>query len=100
MPNKLFEMSFADIPILSNELDEIAEFLAELGNGTTVDIERRERIHYSLAKLLTEKQNYGLSEQSRLRLQQAYSWEAQAAKLCTIYSRLLIGVIAAKAPGP
>ena len=88
MPNKLFEMSFADIPILSNELDEIAEFLAELGNGTTVDFERRERIHYSLAKLLTERQNYKLSEQSRLRLQQAYSWEVQAAKLCAIYDRV------------
>mgnify|MGYP006183040927 CR=1 FL=1 len=28
MPNKLFEMSFADIPIISNKLDEIEEFLA------------------------------------------------------------------------
>lgn len=91
MPNKLFEMSFAEIAILSNKLDEIEGFLAEIGNGEIVDFEERARIAYTLSRMLKDKERYALGEQARRILDETYSWKAQGERLRGLYERVLAG---------
>ena len=89
MPNKLFEMSFAGVPILANLLDEIGMFLSEHGNGETVDFEEKTRVAYMLDRMLKEKACYALSDEGLARLESIYSWRVQAGKLLTVYARAL-----------
>ncbi len=92
MPNKLFEMSFADVPILSNKLDEIEDFLSENGNGETVDFTEKLRVPYFIVRMLEEKLTYSLGDLSRENLEKLYSWRAQEEKLLALYD----GVLTAK----
>jgi glycosyltransferase involved in cell wall biosynthesis len=89
MPNKLFELSFADVPIISNELDEIAEFLAEVGNGEIVDLTDGASLPYRIVRMLGEKPRYRIADAGRQRLDERYSWAAQARRLDAIYARVL-----------
>ncbi len=89
MPNKLFELSFADVPIISNQLDEIEEFLAENGNGIIVDFENQTDLVYSIFRLFNEKQTYRFNGARRAHLEKNYSWSAQAEKLVKIYDHIL-----------
>ncbi len=89
MPNKLFEMSFANVPILSNKLDEIEEFLGEINNGKIVEFDDQTALVYSIFRLFNETHLYRLDEQRRKQLYEKYSWETQARKLLDIYSDAL-----------
>lgn len=91
MPNKLFEMSFAGVPILSNKLDDIEMFLAEIGGGETVSFEEKTRISYMISQMLHEKLRYTQTDEARARLEKVYSWSAQARKLLTLYEQVLAG---------
>ncbi|MGB0505119.1 MAG: glycosyltransferase family 4 protein [Pikeienuella sp.] len=89
MPNKLFEMSFADIPILANKLDEIEEFIAELGNGEICDFEEdRHSMPYYISRMVSQKQKYKMNESSKKLLYDKYSWDTQTIKISDIYSSL------------
>jgi glycosyltransferase involved in cell wall biosynthesis len=89
MPNKLFEMSFANVPIISNELDEICEFLEEIGNGEQTDFNNKTTLLYIIGRMLSRKETFKLDERRMLELAAKYSWDAQAAKLSAIYQSLL-----------
>ena len=89
MPNKLFELSFANVPILSNVLDEIQEFLAENGNGETVDFENRRELSYAIFRMLGDNRRYRMDEERRRRLAENYSWATQAQKIQRIYADAL-----------
>lgn len=88
MPNKLFEMSFADVPIVSNKLDEIEMFLDRFGNGEVIDFDQKPLLSYTIARVLNEKQTYKIKPAVRRELEAEYSWDAQARKLLSIYSSL------------
>jgi glycosyltransferase involved in cell wall biosynthesis len=85
MPNKLFEMSFANVPVLSNKLVEIDAFLRELGNGKTVDFDNSEAIPYHISKFLSLHEQYVLNKEQFRLLEEKYSWTAQKVKLANIY---------------
>jgi glycosyltransferase involved in cell wall biosynthesis len=89
MPNKLFEMSFANVPIISNELDEIREYLEENGNGELTDFDDKTTLLYIIERMLSRKETLKLDERRMLELAAKYSWDAQAAKLGAIYQSLL-----------
>jgi glycosyltransferase involved in cell wall biosynthesis len=89
MPNKLFELSFANIPIISNELDEVAEFLKENGNGETVDFEELSSLSYTIYRMIKDKDRYLMDEQSREQLFNKYSWDTQCHRLLNIYEKVL-----------
>lgn len=89
MPNKLFELSFANVPIISNKLDEIEQYLEELGNGQVVDFENDTSLPYSIARMLQEKENYLMSSESLRILHDKYSWETQSICLLATYDKLL-----------
>lgn len=97
MPNKLFEMAFANIPILSNDLDEIREFLAELGIGKVVDFEDVNALPLAIYEVLANNERYRMDEAKYAELEARYSWRAQAEGIASIYGKLL-GVPAPDAP--
>jgi glycosyltransferase involved in cell wall biosynthesis len=89
MPNKLFEMTFAEIPIIAKKgLVEIEEFINEIGNGKIVDFERCEALEYQITKLFDEKEIYSHTLESRKVLEDEYSWTAQVDRLLKIYEHL------------
>jgi glycosyltransferase involved in cell wall biosynthesis len=89
MPNKLFELSFANIPIVSNKLDEIEMYLAELGNGEIADFEQRSALAYTMFRMLQEKHRYVMDEATLARLHGKYSWQQQERKLLALYEQVL-----------
>jgi len=90
MPNKLFELSFADVPILSNQLPEINRFLTEIGNGKCVDFEEKAHMGAEINELLYFRNKYKLSnDQGKLDKLERYSWESQMGKLKLIYDELI-----------
>ena len=89
MPNKLFELSFANVPIIANELDEISQFLGEFGNGEIVDMEDEASLAYRIARILHEKQRYVMDAAKLKRLAAEYSWQMQSDKLLGLYRRIL-----------
>lgn len=91
MPNKLFELSFADVPIISNRLEEIEGYLAELGNGEIVELENKAVLPYAITRMIKQKRDYLLGPDKRAQLERKYSWAAQADKLLAVYAKILAG---------
>jgi len=89
MPNKLFEMSFANIPILASDFVEIGEYLTRYGNGKTIDFEKTETNIYNISKFLENKDDYTLTSENYKAIEKKYSWPVQKEKLALIYSTLL-----------
>jgi len=88
MPNKLFELSFANVPIISNELDEIQEFIAEHRNGIVLDINNSIKMKYYIDKILKTKEKYIMDEKIYNSLYNKYSWKVQLEKLFKLYGNL------------
>ncbi len=88
MPNKLFEMSFANVPIISNELDEINEFIDEHKNGITMDINNNALLTHYIIKTIKNKNQYMMPRRKLMTLSSNYSWEAQEKKLLNIYDSI------------
>ena len=89
MPNKLFELSFANVPIISNELDEINEFIAENKNGITIDINDVPSLAYYISMMMKNNENYRMSDEQYNLLTENYSWDKQIEKLLRIYKKVL-----------
>lgn len=89
MPNKLFELSFANVPILSNRLDEIEEYLAENRNGEVFELDDETGLPYKIFRMLKEKEKYIMDEHAMSRVHQRYSWRAQELQLLSIYNAIL-----------
>lgn len=98
MPNKLFEMSFADVPIISNELDEIREYLEENGNGELTNFDDKSTLLYIVARMLNKKDSFKLDDKAMRALAAKYSWDAQAVKLRRIYDSLSPATVSPLAP--
>ncbi len=88
MPNKLFELSFANVPILSNDLDEIKEFINEHKNGEVIDINDSIKLKYFISKMLKLKDKYIMDDSTYKKLYEKYSWDTQLNKLFNIYEQL------------
>jgi glycosyltransferase involved in cell wall biosynthesis len=90
MPNKLFELSFANVPIIANKLDEIEMYLGEFGNGMVTDFDDKAALPYTIYRMLQSKQQYMLNEEKSALMHEKYSWNVQASKLLSIYDRVLL----------
>jgi glycosyltransferase involved in cell wall biosynthesis len=88
MPNKFFEMSFANIPIIANDLSEIGDCLKRFKNGTIIDFEDRHSVIYNTTKFFEERSNYKMSTDDYNLFEQEYSWDKQTSKLGSLYEEL------------
>lgn len=89
MPNKLFELSFANVPIVSNKLDEISEFLARFGNGMVVDFGDQSKVVYCITKMLCQKESFIMDADKMSELGDEFSWNSQVRRIEEIYNRVL-----------
>ncbi|QOP41433.1 glycosyltransferase family 4 protein [Sulfurimonas marina] len=89
MPNKLFELTFANIPIIASEFVEIKEFLNDYGNGTTTDFTKLYTNVYNISKFLKNNEDYLLDHDKYQLIEDKYSWNTQKQKLAKIYASLL-----------
>ena len=90
MPNKLFELSFANVPIVANKLDNIDLFLKKFHNGVVVDFLNYETLADSILFLAKNRDEYLFNDFSNSELYKKYSWEAQQKKLIEIYKNMLL----------
>ncbi|HJK86032.1 MAG TPA: glycosyltransferase [Candidatus Megaira endosymbiont of Stentor roeselii] len=88
MPNKLFEMAFANVPIIANQLPEIELFLKEFNNGVIIDFSDTAQLSCLISKLFYYKNNYKFQKEGYKRLYNKYSWEVQTKKLLNTYASL------------
>jgi glycosyltransferase involved in cell wall biosynthesis len=89
MPNKLFEMSFANVPVFSNNLDDIARFLNEFSNGRIFNFEDKYALPHAMVEMIRNKDVYVMSDATLMRLHAKYSLNTQQAKLLSILAALV-----------
>jgi glycosyltransferase involved in cell wall biosynthesis len=89
MPNKLFELSFANVPVFSNNLDDIARFLGEFGNGRIFNFEDKYAFPHAMFEMIRHKDRYLMGEDKQQRLYAKYSLRTQQAKLLNILEALV-----------
>jgi glycosyltransferase involved in cell wall biosynthesis len=87
MPNKLFELSFANVPIISNKLDDIENFLTQFGNGEIADFRNTATLPHMIFRMLKEKRQYLMTADTLSLLHDQYSWESQSKLLLSIYQK-------------
>lgn len=89
MPNKLFEMAFAGLPLCVSDLPEMGRFVRELGAGVTVDQTNPRAVAEAIRHLMDHRDQYVLDENGKGILMDKYSWPAQKRVLWGLYGRLL-----------
>jgi glycosyltransferase involved in cell wall biosynthesis len=89
MPNKLFELSLARLPVVASDLPEIGRVLREIGNGEFYDPRKPEEIAGAIRRAFARRHELRPSDTAYESLVARYSWPAQAEKLARIYRGLL-----------
>lgn len=88
MPNKLFEMAFAGLPICASNLPDQRKVVESLGNGIIMD----ERSPVDIARALRqayERRDELRADPARLSAKaQQYTWGHQKQKLLQVYEKL------------
>ncbi|SNY96751.1 glycosyltransferase [Halomonas sp. hl-4] len=89
MPNKLFEMAFAGVPIVVSNLPEMSGFIKELNIGVVVDQANPDDIAIGILKAYTYKKMHADFSEINKFLEEKYSWHAQEKNLLKVYSMLV-----------
>lgn len=88
-PNKLFEATFALVPICVSDLPELRNFVTRLGNGRTMDQTSPKRIAATLREVVENREKYQMSDRTKKLLIEEYSWPAQVKILTKLVGELL-----------
>lgn len=89
MPNKLFELAFAGIPVCVSDLPEMRAFVERERTGLVMDQTDPIDIAAKLRELYRRRGEFRPDTARRAALVQAYAWPRQAAVLVDLYRRLL-----------
>jgi len=89
LPNKLFEMTFAGLPICVSDLPEQRAFIERAGNGLVMDEKDPRDISRAILATYESRADLSLSAEELRELMQEYSWESQARVLVRAYRDLL-----------
>lgn len=87
MPNKLFEMSFAKIPIMINKDLKCASLVREHNFGIDFNIYDFNSFKSTIESILKTKENF-YNQESFNDFSKVYSWKAQEKKLINIVNNL------------
>lgn len=87
-PNKLFEFIAAGIPILTNDLPEVAKVVAGYDIGKVVDIFDTQKVALILDDILAGHEQIDRYRCNIAGIQKEYSWEYEAHILLDIYAKL------------
>jgi len=88
MPNKLFEMAFAGLPIAVSNLPDMSRFVTENSVGLVMDQTDPNSIARVIRELVERRGEFSHDSATRARMIAEYSWAAQETRLIDLYSRL------------
>lgn len=89
MPNKLFEMTFARIPIVgAADAYDISRFITANGLGITVNQHDPQAMLQGIYDAIAMKESLRKDERKYTMLKAHFSWEAQEQKLLSLYAGL------------
>lgn len=97
LPNKLFEMSLAGLPLVVAELQSMKEYVEKNGIGVAVDSGDPRAIAQGWCAVL-ERRSFRLSPPDLERLRLQYGWEVQGARLIALYQELPMSASPAASP--
>jgi glycosyltransferase involved in cell wall biosynthesis len=89
LPNKLFEMTFAGLPLVVSRNVELARFVREAGNGIPVPADDPQSIAGAMLHILASRARYTPSPARLAGLIDMLDWRAQERTLIEIYERVL-----------
>jgi glycosyltransferase involved in cell wall biosynthesis len=87
LPNKVFDFVWAGLPVAVSQVKSMADFVREAGVGAVFDPENRASTVAAVKDVLANRERYALAARSP-ELRDAWSWEAQTAKLELLYRSL------------
>ncbi|MCC6707374.1 MAG: glycosyltransferase family 4 protein [Gammaproteobacteria bacterium] len=88
LPNKLFEATFAGLPVCASDLPEQRRFVEEVGNGVLVDGRDSNAITRGLREAYQRRAEFRLAPARLAELAERYAWQAQSRKLLSMYEAL------------
>ena len=90
LPNKLFEMTFARLPVCVSDLPEQRAFVERVGNGVLMDAKDPRDIARALRETYERRFELTPSKARLKSLVGEYSWDVQARRLLDAYQALFV----------
>jgi glycosyltransferase involved in cell wall biosynthesis len=91
LPNKLFEYLMAGLPVLSSQLDAIAEVLQTSGAGQILPSLAPSDIAASINEMLADRTALAQMRENALKIvQKEFHWEKEKQKLIQVYDDILV----------
>ena len=91
LPNKLFEMTLAGLPILVSSTTELSRFVADTGTGIAVDASDPAAIASGLAQVYAARQTLRPDAAKLDALRARFGWQRQAQHLLDVYQAVASG---------
>ena len=91
LPNKLFEMTLAGLPVLVSRTTELKRFVAETGTGIAVDALDPAAIAQGLRAVYAAREQLAPSGSGLAALRARYGWQRQAEHLIALYDAVARG---------
>lgn len=88
MPNKLFEMALASLPIITSDQFEIRNFISKYAKGLTVDCDRVAEIERAIREIVENPSRFQYTAEQIETLRRDHSWDAQERKILALYADL------------
>lgn len=88
LPNKLFEASFAGLPICASDMPEQRRFVEQVGNGVLVNGTDSDAITHGMREVYQRRAQLRLDEARLSDVIDTYGWQAQSRKLLALYEAL------------
>lgn len=91
MPNKLFEMSFAGLPLAISDLSAARQFVARFGHGRVFPTNESEDVARVIRSVYEDREDLYLSREGMAAMRSEYGWPAQAHALVRGYRQIVEG---------
>ncbi len=88
LPNKVFEYTFAGLPVVTSDMPTLEEFVGKTGVGEVFAAEDPDDFAAAVSRVLLDPRSYR-ERTADPGLRQQMSWEAQAGHLRTLYADLV-----------
>lgn len=99
LPNKVFEYTFAGVPVVTSDMPTLEEFVGRTGIGEVFEAENPDDLAAKVSRILADPAPYR-EQAARPELRQEMSWENQATHLTDLYDELLGGPDLEATPTP
>ncbi|MEZ5773235.1 MAG: glycosyltransferase [Hyphomicrobiaceae bacterium] len=89
LPNKLFEMTFAGLPVVVSENVELKRFVEMSGTGIAVPADDPAAIAAAMQRILAGRDGFRPDAERLARLYGRFGWERQEERLAAVYDGVL-----------